>query len=153
MLQECAVLLTERQKLRSKLRIGRLTAGASLRNTRADELVEDSNDEKRIEKAEKAAERKAGLKRKKKQQPSQTGGPSVRSHRFPPYPLWQGARYNSGMFYYPVSLSQHQQSTSAVQSGVVRKTGGAAGMLQRAVVGPCLTCGEMGHLQMYCPRT
>ena len=66
-LQEGAALLTERQKLRSKLRIGRLTAGASLRNTRADELVEDSDDEKRIEKAEKAAERKAGLKRKKKQ--------------------------------------------------------------------------------------
>ena len=26
-------------------------------------------------------------------------------------------------------------------------------MLQRAVVGPCFACGEMGHLRMYCPKT
>ena len=83
-LQEGAALLTERQKL-IKIADRSANGWSVVAEYTADELAEDSDDEKQIEKAEKAAKRKAGLKRKKKQQPSQTGGPSVRSHRFPPY--------------------------------------------------------------------
>ena len=73
-LREGEALLVERQKL---IKIAdRSASGWS--------LADDSDDEKRPEKAEKAAERKAGLKRKRRQQPlkgprgqSQYPGPQV----------------------------------------------------------------------------
>ena len=71
-LQEGAALLSECQKL---IKIAnRLANGWSII---ANMLTKDRDNEKRIEKAKKAAERKVGLKWRKKQQPLQKGGPSV----------------------------------------------------------------------------
>ena len=111
----------------------------------ADELAEDSEDEKCLEKAEKAAKRKAGLKWQKKQQPQR----GVRAPRFSlQQPGYGGFTHHGGYPSFP-PVSPQQQSISG-QSG--RRSSGIAGPVQRTSVGSCFACGEMVHLRTYCPR-
>ena len=111
----------------------------------ADELAADSDDEKRLEKAEKAAERKAGLKRR---QPAQRGAAQTRTQRYTAAQAYGG--YTVPQLY-PPSFPQLQQTASGAGQSV-RRAGGSAGTIQRVSVGPCFACGEMGHLRMYCPK-
>ena len=106
----------------------------------ADELADDSDDEKRLEKAEKAAERKAGLK-KRKRLPSVQKPASI-TNRTPRFAVSQP--YGNFVAPYPAVQTMQQSGASG------RRLGGPA--TQRAV-GPCFACGEMGHLRSYCPRT
>ena len=94
----------------------------------ADELADGSDDEKRLEKAEKAAERKA-LKRKRK--------------RVEPSPKPARSRFNSGQV--PPLL--------ATTPSVVAAKRPAGLPVPLRPVGPCFACGEMGHLRSYCPKT
>ena len=114
----------------------------------ADELAADSDGEKRLEKAEKAAERKAGLKRRRKQQPAQRGAAQTRTQRYTAAQAYGG--YTVPQLY-PPSFPQLQQTASGAGQSV-RRAGGSAGTMQRVSVGPCFACGEMGHLRMYCPK-
>ena len=108
----------------------------------ADELAVDSDDEKWLEKA---AERKAGLKRRRKQQPAQRGAAQTRTQRYTAYGGYTVPQL------YPPSFPQLQQTASGAGQSV-RRAGGSAGTMQRVSVGPCFSCGEMGHLRMYCPK-
>ena len=100
-----------------------------------DELAEGSDDEKRLEKAERAAEVKAAKRRKKR-----GGGVAVlgrpRGQPRPPAPLAVAAQ---------AAALQFQPTTTARRPGAAMASG------QRAV-GPCFACGEMGHLRLHCPK-
>ena len=97
----------------------------------ADELADDSDDEKCLEKAEKAAERKA-VKRKKK------GGESSRTGK---------GRYNPAQAAPAPSVSAPTTaSTYPAKRPVVAPAPARA-------IGPCFACGEMGHIRSYCPKT
>ena len=111
----------------------------------ADELAADSDDEKRLEKA---AERKAGLKRRRKQQPAQRGAAQTRTQRYTAAQAYGG--YTVPQLYPPSFPQLKQTASGAGQS--VRRAGGSAETMQRVSVGPCFACGEMGHLRMYCPK-
>ena len=95
--------------------------------------------------AEKAAERKAGLKRR---QPAQRGAAQTRTQRYTAAQAYGG--YTVPQLY-PPSFPQLQQTASGAGQSV-RRAGGSAGTIQRVSVGPCFACGEMGHLRMYCPK-
>ena len=97
----------------------------------ADELAENSDDEKRMEKAEKAAERKAAHKRKA---PAEKSKASKRpASAMVPVQTFQS--HPSAQFQLPfVRRAPAQQSTPKLP-------------------GPCFTCGQMGHLKNYCPKT
>ena len=70
-------LLAERQKL---IKIADRSANGW--SVVAEYTADDSDDEQRLEKAEKAAERKAGLKWRRKQQPAQRGAAQTRTQRY-----------------------------------------------------------------------
>ena len=111
----------------------------------ADELADDSEDEKRLEKAEKAAEGKVGLKKRKRVQPA--ARPSPRLPRYAPY----------GGYAYPLQQQQQQQQQQHQQPGPShnlgsRSLGPHTGPVNQRAVGPCFACGEMGHLRTYCPK-
>ena len=137
-------LLAERQKL---IKIS-ANGWSVVAEYTADELAADSDDEKRLEKAEKAAERKAGLKRRRKQQPAQRGAAQTRTQRYTAAQAYGG--YTVPQLY-PPSFPQLQQTASGAGQSA-RRAGGSAGTMQRVSVGPCFACGEMGHLRMYCPK-
>ena len=125
-------LIAERQKLikiadRSEYGWGVVTEYTT------DELAEGSDDEKRLERAEKAAEQKAA-KRRKKRAGSTSGRP--RGQPRPSAPVTMAA---------PTASLQCQATTT-------RRPGAATAPMQRAV-GPCFACGEMGHLRVHCPKT
>ena len=90
----------------------------------ADELTEDSDNEKHLEKAEKAAKRKAGLRKRKQLQPAP---------RHPP-------RYPAVT--YPPRFQQQQPRPSGA-----RRAGPPSGLQPQRAVGACFACGEMGHLR------
>ena len=98
----------------------------------ADELADGSDDEKRLEKAEKSAERRAFKLRKKipTTSASLNAGPTgLSSAGLPPPP--------------------------PLITPVVHYTGfRLGGITQRSLllVGPCFTSGEMGHLKRACPK-
>ena len=74
-------LLAERQKL-IKIADRSANGWSVVAEYTADEfMAADSDDEKRLEKAEEAAERKAGLKRRR-QQPAQRGAAQTRTQRY-----------------------------------------------------------------------
>ena len=105
----------------------------------AHELAEDSDDKKRLEKAEKVAERKAVLrKRKCTHQPA---------GRHPPQFLQYPALPYRG-YAYP----QHLQQTGVGAGAGTRRPGPSSSPLVQRAVGPCFACGEMGHLSTYCPK-
>ena len=132
-------LLAERQKL-IKIADRSINGWGVVQEYTADELADDSDDEKRLEKAEKAAERKAGLRKRKRSQPVSTRQPP-RPSRFPP-------QYGAGYQYLPLPLPL-QQPPGPSTSGVMRRP--APPTLPRAV-GPCFACDEIGHLRSQCPK-
>ena len=98
----------------------------------ADELADDSDNERKIEKAEKAAERKAAMARKKQGhsvQQSASYGREIPSNR-----LLQGRRV----------LDVVPTESPAVSPG--RKVCPATG------AGTCFFCGEFGHFRRNCPK-
>ena len=125
-------LLSERQKL-IKIADRSDFGWGVVAEYMADELAEDSDDEKRLDKAEKAAERKAGKKKKKRVEPPSRAArsrPFVQSAApFPP-PAALTAAYQQRRPAAPVQLP-----------------------FQPRAVGPCFACGEMGHVRAYCPKT
>ena len=90
----------------------------------ADDLAEDSDDEKRIEKAERAAERKAGKRRKKR------GATALKSRGGPPRFPMSAQPPATGM---PVAVAPYSQPRRQALPPPARP------------VGPCHFCGEMGH--------
>ena len=101
----------------------------------ADELAEDSGDEKRLEKAERAAELKAAKRRKKKASSVQSSRSRSLSVRMPE----AAAREPAPPYHVPSSSTRRFASMTAPTP-------------VRRVVGPCYACGEMGHMRMSCPR-
>ena len=128
-LQKGAKLLCERQKLIKIADRSEHGWGVVAEYT-ADELAEDSEDEKRLEKAEKAAERKAAKRRR-------TVPRTRRRGSYPPQSSQAGA-----------------PSAAPVQSPLFlpKRPTTAPGGGARAI-GPCFACGELGHLRSFCPKT
>ena len=126
-------LLAERQKL-IKIADRSANGWGVVAEYTADELADDSEDKKRLEKAEKAAERKTGLKNANGCNPA--ARPSPRLPRYAPY----------GSYAY-----QLQQPGPSHNLGS-RRPGPPTGPLAQRAVGPCFACGEMGHLRTYCPK-
>ena len=91
----------------------------------ADELADDSDDEKKIEKAEKAAERKAAKRKRALKVPAAKQR------------TVQAASQSPTVLPPPNQTPQRHIITPAKS---------------RPVVGPCFACGEMGHLLSYCPK-
>ena len=122
-------LIAERQKL-IKIADRSDLGWAVVAEYTADELAEDSDDEKRLEKAERAAERKAAKRRKA---PERRPKPYGRPQQGQPLP-------STG----PV--------TTALIPGASQKRPLVTPLPQRQV-GPCFACGQMGHLRSFCPKT
>ena len=134
-LKEGETLLAKRQRL-IKIADRSSNGWSVVAEYAADELAEDSEDEKRLEKAEKAAERKAGLKRMKKQQPQ-------RWARAPRFFLRQPG---FGGFTLTVVIPGPQQQSISDQSG--RRPSGTAGLVQRTSVGPLFCLWRDGRPQV-----
>ena len=98
----------------------------------ADELAADSDDEKRLEKAERKA-----AKRRKVATDSR-----VKPYRKPSHQFVQASQ---------VAVSQ----TTAQQLVLPRRQPPVtpSQTLNPRPVGPCFACGQMGHLRSYCPKT
>ena len=142
-LQKGTALLADRQKL-IKIADRSANGWGVVAEYTADELADDSDDEKRLERAEKAADRKAGLKKRKRLPSSAKASAPSYVRRYVTAPP---ASYGNLAVPYSATHSQPSGGPSGRRSGSV-----AGPSLQRAV-GPCFACGEMGHLRMYCPRT
>ena len=125
-LQKGRSLLDERQKL---IRLADRPEGVVDEYT-ADDLADDSDDEKRIEWAEKAVERKAEKRRKKRGQVP--GEPRGGQPRF-------SSATQAQVMGMPVPSVPVNQPRRHVVSTAARP------------VGPCHFCGEMGHLRLHCP--
>ena len=96
-----------------------------------DELAEDSDDEKRIEKAEKAAKLKA-TKRRRKQAGKLAGRLRTTSSR---------------------TAAATPLAAPPLLQPTTRRPSMATGAMPRSgPVGPCFACGEMGHLRLHCPK-
>ena len=91
----------------------------------ADELAEDSEDEKRLEKAEKAAERKAFKRKRTKTMPSRPR----------------------------LCTANLERSVGGAQPVVQRRMAVMLGQQPTRLLGPCFACGEMGHFRHWCPHT
>lgn len=125
-LQQGTALLVERQKL-IKIADPSANGWSVVAKYTEDELAEDSDDEKRLEKAKKAAQRKAGLKMCKRP-------PSSTKASASPYNI----RYVTALPYSNFSvpylvLHLHQQSTGSPSRRCL------GGNLQRAI-DPCFAC-------------
>ena len=123
-------LNTERQKLIRLADRSELGWGVASEYT-ADELAENSEDEKRLEKAEKAAERKAVKRRKKQTAPRRT------TRFLPPAPAVTAG---------PSSTQATYQMAKRPQTALLPV------QRQPRVVGPCFACGEMGHIRSNCTK-
>ena len=106
----------------------------------ADELASDSDDEKKLEKAEKAADRKAQRLRKRKQDFQSWKAKRQRSFA-PDYGQQSAAGGPLG------AGGQFFNSMSAGQRGSASASLGAA-----KPIGPCFHCLQMGHLRRNCPK-
>ena len=98
----------------------------------ADELTDDSGDEKRIEKA---AEHRALKKRRKRGGMGMAG--RSRTGRIPQGPSSSPTGAPSPF---------HQPATSAPRQPF------PPGLPAAQVAGPCFACGEMGHIRLHCPK-
>ena len=107
----------------------------------ADELAADSDDEKRLDKAERSAERKAAKRRKhtdyrhrpnfgRRQQPLQTQQTMSTAPVFPDPQAFPGS----------TPFPSIPPKRPPVSSQFPR------------VIGPCYACGQIGHLWSSCPR-
>ena len=92
----------------------------------ADELADGSDDEKRMEKAEKAAERKAAKRR-------------LIERTEPP------SRFGKGRPGPPSAAPVPVGGPSPQMTAALRRPGPVP-------VGPYFACGEVGHLRSYCPK-
>ena len=103
----------------------------------ADELASGSEDEKKLERAERTAERKAVKKRKATTR--------------------QGPRNYPGKFRQPafggVSQSPMWPRNQSLQPAPMQARSNAQAIRPAPAVGPCFGCGEMGHLRRFCPKT
>ena len=90
-LEKGARLLAERQKL-IKIADRSANGWGVVTEYTADELADDSDDEKRLEKAEKAAERKAGLRKRKRAQTVATGAQATRYPSLPGHAVAERVR-------------------------------------------------------------
>ena len=150
LLEEGMKLVRERQKL---IRMAdRSEHGwATVEEYLEDELADDSDDEKRIQKAEfragrklkataaKNAKKKGGLMQKRTAQ-----GPTLIGK----YPSLAGpppAQYGGAV----QGLNQHVAGSSPYTwtPGVV----GAASAAGLPLQGPCFNCGKVGHVKKFCP--
>ena len=101
----------------------------------ADELADDSGDEKQFKKAEWAAEHKAVKWRKKR------GGTSTgRRPRISRPTLGPEISAPAG------APPFHQPATSMPRRPL------ATGLPTARIAGPCFTCGEMGHIRLHFPK-
>ena len=98
----------------------------------ADELAADSEDEKKISKAEKAAKQKSN-KRKKGTNLKRTSGPAVQSQL--PKSEWDQV----------VQLPHSFSHTGSTVPGPFSRP--------NCVPGPCFACNEFGHITANCPKT
>ena len=121
-------LLAERQKL---IRIAdRSELGWSVVSEyTADELADNSDDEKRLEKAERSAERKLAKRKKKRAEPAQ---------------VKQNARFLPAQAATPAGTTPFQFPPRRPPATVSQPF---------RVPGPCFACGEMGHIRSRCPKT
>ena len=106
-----------------------------------DELADGSDDEKRIQKAEKAAKKRAA--EKKKSMTRKTFSKASFSYRHSPYQPFASAK---GDYYRPRSLSASWEPHTPYVNGVGRSRNTSQ------VVGPCHSCGEFGHFHSSCPK-
>ena len=100
----------------------------------ADELVSGSDDERKLEKAERAARK--FWKKKKAAKPGNKA--SILRFRQPysqPYQMAPWAK--------PVGMQPGQQVPTRGQMPIPRP---------QVAVRPCFACGEMGHLKRFCPK-
>ena len=123
-LEEGLKMIAERQKL-IKLADRSEFGWVVVAEYTADELADNSDDEKKIEKSEKAAERKAA-KRKKAAQKVPT---TKRAMQAPQSPV-----------ILPLQNQTPRRQIIVPSAKNIRP------------VGPCFSCGEMGHLRSYCPK-
>jgi hypothetical protein len=109
----------------------------------SDELAIDSDDEKRISKAEKAAEKKV-LKWKK----SVVGKAGNKSGR--PMQQWGASSRQTGTLQAPPQavLPWSRSPFMPIQSGTVSQPARGSRM-----PGPCFSCGEFGHLRNSCSKS
>ena len=128
LLEEGVKIIEERQKLikmadRSEFGWGLVS------EYQADELAENSDDEKRIQKAEKAAEKKLNKRKKRENQKAGTQRKNV------------GARQPAMLTpFEPVRLGFSTGPSAQFRQPMIRP------------LGPCHNCGEMGHLRRTCPK-
>ena len=127
-LQKGRELIEERQKL-IRLADRSEHGWGMVEEYTADYLAENSDDERRIEKAERAAERKAGKRRKRRA----TEIPATKPH---------GQQRGSALP--PSSIFPQPQQPGYAPKRQLVPVGGRP-------VGPCHFCGEMGHLRLHCP--
>ena len=128
-LQKGRALIDERQKL-IRLADRSEHGWGMVEEYTADNLAENSDDERRIEKAERAAERKAGKRRKKRAAETPANKPRGSYQRgltVPPNPAFPTLQQ-------PMYPPKRQLGPPFTRP-----------------VGPCHFCGEMGHLRLYCP--
>ena len=126
-IEEGLALLSERRKL-IKLADRSEHGWGVVAEYTADELAEDSEDEKRIFKAEKAAERKS-VKRRRAAAPPR---PKIRAQ--------SSVVPVTGSTVGPL---QHRRSMPISYAQAVRPP---------KPLGPCFVCGEMGHLKNFCTK-
>ena len=125
-LKQGRAMVAERQKLikiadRSEL------GWAVVQEYTADELAANSDDEKRMEKAEKAAERKAARKRKA----APAGKSRVKRSTYTPF-------------------QPHPSPTAQFQLPLVKPHAPVHHQPTPKLPGPCYVCGQFGHLKNYC---
>ena len=127
-------LLAERQKLIRIANWSELRWGVVAEYT-ADELADDSGDEKRLEKAKWAAEHKASKRKRKRGMTRTVGRPRAGRN-----PQGQVSSAPAG------APSFHQPATAVPRRPFM------AGLPAARVAGPCFACGEMGHIRIHCPK-
>ena len=131
-LKEGLALLCERQKL-IKLADRSEHGWGVVAEYTADELAEDSDDEKRIFKAEKAAERKAAKRRK----------------TMPPRPR---SRVQGSMVDAAPAVGLHQAQQVVPGRPATMPQSYAQAVRPARPLGPCFSCGEPGHIRSCCPK-
>ena len=131
-------LIANRQKL-IKLADHSDLGWAVVEEYTTDELAEDSNNKKRLDKAERSAEGKV-VKRKKQNENRHRPYSGRRQSTFRPQ-LHQTATLFPSNPVFPTPIGPNPRRTLPVQFNP-----------QPKVVGPCYQCGQIGHLRNACPR-